>query len=530
MAHIVTGIDLGASAVKFVLIEVGFRASRMLSAFEEVVPPGDAPFAERQGEALQAGLARLPGESIPYLAIPGETLAVRVLDLPFADPRKIDQVVGYELEGQIVHALQDVVFDHAVLKSPGVEGTAVLAAAARSEDIAELLATLGTLGLEPRSLYPAPIVYHALFSAKRAEAGRPIEAEEPPCRVLVDLGHRRTNVCFVVRGETVYARTITRGGETLTAAVAEAFHLPLAGADQAKREHGFVATAARPAHGASEQRMDAALRSALAPLLRELRQTLASFRARDKTPLEEVLLTGGGADLPGLAEHLEEELAVPVSLYAPEMGSRMDDLPGSDGAQGRFALAAAVAWAGALGGKEIDLRRGPFQYKANLSVLRQKAPHLGALVAAVLICAGINGAMALARLNKEKDQLQAQLKSATTELFGAPRMDSKAVTNLLRKGFRDEMAPIPKATAYELLGEISRRVPSADKIKLDIQEVDIKAKKAFIKGTVDSAVAVDDMVNSLKSVECFGEEINKGTILDQQGAKSFTININSKCP
>jgi len=116
MSHTVTGIDVGAHAIKFVLIEVGFRHTKLLSSFEEIVPAGEAPLAERQGEALQIGLARLPAESIPYMALPGEMLAVRALDLPFSDARKIEQVVGYELEGQIVHALQDVVFDHVVLK------------------------------------------------------------------------------------------------------------------------------------------------------------------------------------------------------------------------------------------------------------------------------------------------------------------------------------------------------------------------------------------------------------------------------
>jgi general secretion pathway protein L len=524
MAHIVTGIDLGASAVKFVLVEVGFRASRVLSAFEEVVAPGDAPFAERQGEALQAGLARLPDESMSFLALPGEMLAVRVLDLPFADPRKIDQVVGYELEGQIVHALQDVVFDHAMLKASGGEGSAVLTAAARIDEVTELLAALAARGLEPHGLFAAPIIYHTLFGS-----GRTADAD-PACRMLVDFGHRRINVCFIVRGETVFARTITRGGDVLTAAVAEAFHLPLPGADQAKREHGFIASAARPAQGAPAQRMDTALRAALVPLLRELRQTMAGFRARDRTPVESVLLTGGGAALIGLPEHLQEELALPVTLFAPETGGRMDDLPEAEAGQGRFTLAAAVAWAGARGGKEIDLRRGPFEYKASLSVLRQKAAHLGALVAAVLVCAAIDGSVALARLNKQKDQLQAELKSATQELFGAPRMDAKAVSLLLKKGFREEMAPLPKATAFELLGEISRHLPPADKIKLDITEIDIKAKKGVIRGTVDSAAAVGDMVMALKQMECF-EDIAQGAINDVSGgAKQFVLNITSKCP
>ena len=91
MAHVVVGIDAGAHSVKFVLIDVGFRHTRMLSSFEEVVPAGEAPLSERQGEALQIGLARLPAEAIPYMALPGEMLAVRTLDLPFSDARKIEQ-------------------------------------------------------------------------------------------------------------------------------------------------------------------------------------------------------------------------------------------------------------------------------------------------------------------------------------------------------------------------------------------------------------------------------------------------------
>jgi general secretion pathway protein L len=524
MAHVVAGIDLGAHAVKFVLIEVGFRASHLLSAFEEPVPAGEAPLLERQGEALQAGLARLPGETMTYVALPGEMLAVRALDLPFSDPRKIDQVVGYELEGQIVHALQDVVFDHVALKPSGGEGATVLAVAARTDEVGDLISGLAARGLDPRGLFAAPVIYHTLFRTPRAPG-----AVEGGCRMLIDVGHHRTNVCFMVDGETVYARTVTRAGEAMTEAVAEAFSLDLAGAERAKHEVGFLASPDRPATNATAQRMDAALRGALAPLLRELRQTVASFRSRDKTPIEAVLLTGGGAVLPGLAELLEDELAAPVSIYAPDTDPRAADP--DDGAMAtHYTLAAAIAWAGARGGKELDLRRGPFQYRASFSVMRQKAVHLGLLGAAVLVCATIDASMALARLNKQKEQLQGQLRAATQELFGEPRMDAKAVATLLKRGFREEMAPLPKATAFDLMSEISRRLPGADKIKLDITQLDIAPKKATIRGTVDSAAAVDEMVTKLNEIECF-EKISKGSITEvSDGSKQFILNINSKCP
>jgi len=67
---------------------------RVNSAFEEPVPPGEAPLAERQAEALRAGLARLPSGSTIHVALPGEMLALRVLDLPFSDARKVEQVVA----------------------------------------------------------------------------------------------------------------------------------------------------------------------------------------------------------------------------------------------------------------------------------------------------------------------------------------------------------------------------------------------------------------------------------------------------
>ena len=45
-----------------------------------------------------------------------------------------------------------------------------------------------------------------------------------PCHAVLDFGHMRTNICIVRGGNAVYARTIRRGGEHLTAAIAKAFN------------------------------------------------------------------------------------------------------------------------------------------------------------------------------------------------------------------------------------------------------------------------------------------------------------------
>ena len=115
-------------------------------------------------DAVREGLAQVSGEVTPYLAVPGDQLSLRVLELPFSDSRKIDQVVGYELEGQIVHAIEDVVFDHLVV-GQRPEGATVMAAAARRDDLAALIASAEDHGIHPRALFAAPLIYRTLLPA-----------------------------------------------------------------------------------------------------------------------------------------------------------------------------------------------------------------------------------------------------------------------------------------------------------------------------------------------------------------------------
>src|SRR5215831_5166855 len=161
MAHTICGIDVGTFSVKFAFLEVGFRTTTLRGLMETTVAGGDAPLLQRQMDAVREGLAQI-GEVTPYLAVGGDQLSVRVLELPFSDSRKIEQVVGYELEGQIVHAIEDVVFDHLVV-GQRPEGATVLAAAARRDDLTTLLAAAEERGIHPRALFAAPLIYRTLL-------------------------------------------------------------------------------------------------------------------------------------------------------------------------------------------------------------------------------------------------------------------------------------------------------------------------------------------------------------------------------
>jgi type IV pilus assembly protein PilM len=541
MAHTITGIDLGSWSVKFTVLEAGFRRTRTVASFEEKIAQDERPFFERQQEALKQGASRLPGGTTAYIALPGDMLTLRVLDLPFADARKIDQVVGYEMEGQMIHELHDVILDHAVLSARGKvdegdTGCRALVVAARIEDVRAMLTVLRSCNVDPRSLYVAPLLCRPLTPAVVVDE---LGEERPAgCRVVVDIGHRRTNLCFVVGDEAVFARTVLHGGEDITKALHRASNgtWTFEQAEQGKMQLGFVASQSRPAKTTVETRVDLVVREALQPLLRDLRQTLSSFSSKDKAPVEELLLAGGGARLTGLAGFLQDEFGIAVNALIapaePKEGPDAETVPLTPAPTDadRFVLAGAIAQVGARGTRELDLRRGEFQYRASFSVVRQRAGHLLVLAAALIACAGIHATITVRRLSTEQKVLKAQFQTAAKELFGSTRMEAADVSAALRRSQKDEMVTLPKATAYDLLDEISTHIPSADLVTIDIDDLDIRSKKTSIKGTIDSAAAVDDVVAKLKEIECF-EEISKGPITEVSGgAKQFSLNITSKCP
>ena len=557
MAHPVCGIDIGAFSIKFVVFDVGFRQNVFRGAFEELVTDGPAPLQERQLEALREGLTRVSSDAMLYVAMPGDALSIRALELPFTDPRKIDQVIGFELEGQIVHALEEVVFDHVTVRS-STEGSSVLAVAAKQTDVAAFLEALQGGGVDPRSLYAAPVAYRALVvDDPRADE----ESGKVPA--ILDIGHMRSNL-FIGRDKAgISARTILRGGHHLTAALAEGMELTPDRAEHWKRNEARLLGPGIGAANGREARSNEVLRAALAPLVREVRQTLASYRAASHREIGVLHLTGGTARLRGIAGFFQDELDLPVAFLAvpnslqsqnratqaaivspaPDEGpgGPDDDSSPADTQKttrlsyaateaSSFALASAIGIAAARGGREIDLRRGPFVYSVSFSALRQKAAHLALLAATVIVAGALDVSAALSNLGDERKVLDARLKTATTEIFGQPRTDAKQVAQELRKGFKEELAPVPRATAFDLLEQISKKVPSDDDIVLDITELDIRPKKTFIKGTVDTATAVDEMAERLKDIDCY-DDVTKGSVTEVSGdAKQFTLTVASKCP
>ena len=558
MASRVFAVDLGAWSVKLAVASPGIRGATLYSVIERPVPPGDEP-AELRAKSVLAGLIgelRLrddPG----YIGVYGDQVFTQVLEFGFKNLRRadLDKAVGGELEGVVPVDLEDMVYAFEPLPpvappaaapgaalaafevapqrgriAPPAEGMRVLTYAMR-RDRAEHLIDLGKdCGFDPRGLLACG------GAAIRLVAATPslTRARTDGAVAVIDIGHERTDVVVVAGGKAVFSRSIARAGRQVTDAIARHWKLPWADAERAKHSDGFVASNAEPATSEAWQRIHQVTIAELQPFARDLRQTLAACRARTGFHAIAALVVGGGARLRGVASFLGEQLGIPawrptaddvVALAGPRLGAEAASHSPIDSA----ALTIGMAFDAAGGRPLFDLRSGALAVKVDFSFLRAKAVPLGAAVLAVAAFAAGSAYADLYRLRKAEKLLTTRLAEESTEQFGA----AKTADQVLDAGGpagTSAASPMPHLTAYDLLLDISSRIPAKDKITLDIERMTIDDQKIDINGTTKSSEEIDLLISEIKKIECFKNNVTRGpTDTLPSGVKRFKLTITAQC-
>lgn len=515
MAQRVLGIDLGSHTVKLAEVEVGFRTTELVHLRTCGVPSGPEPPLERSLQALGSigGLQDLNVDAVS-LGVPGDAYLHRVFTLPIRDPRRLTAVLANELADDIPWEMEEVVFDHLSFPAPSND---VLAVAARTQVIRELLGRLSALDLEPRTLPPAPLAY-----------GHLVRQLEPEGTVLlIDAGHLRTNISFMRAGRPLMARTISRGGHQITEAMRQAFQLPYAEAEQLKEQRAFLLPPGTPPDQAG-QPLAAVTHAALEPLMRELRLTLGVFTAQHQRRPDRVLLCGGTGLLHGLDAYLAAGLELPcerLSLSSVKDFS-VDNVTDEGQAVGALALGICLEQGGRQG---LDLRQGEFAYRTDQSVFREKMLTLAVSAVLILVFLVGNAIASAVALRKDERALKSQLRKASAQVFGKSMSNPRTISAKVTRGARASAAAIPEKTAYDILDIISSKVPSSKEVKLDTTRLDIKSGKTFLKGTANSRSAIGEIVSALKAVDCF-THVTSGKVSEvAEGKKAFSITINTKC-
>jgi type IV pilus assembly protein PilM len=539
-------VDIGAWSVKLVIASPGLRGATLLNVVERLVPLGDEP-AEQRATAVLAQMIhelRLKGET-GYIGVYGDQVFTQVIEFPFKNLRRadLDKAVAGELEGTVPVDLEDMVYTFEPLPlapSPlptadvrgrvaaPSEGMRVLTYAMRRDRVEHLIEVGKTAGYEPRGVLAVG------GAAAKLVAHTPslMQARTDGAVAVIDIGHERTDMVVVANGKAVFSRSLGRAGKQVTEAIARHWNLPFHDAERAKHSDGFVASNAEPATSEAWSRIHQVTIQELQPFSRAVRQTLGACRAKTGFEPSAAILVGGGSRLRGIAAFMTEALGIPVwrptaddlaALAGPRLAVDAATLP-IDAA----AMTVGMAYDAAGGRPQFDLRSGALSVKMDLSFLRAKAVPLGAAVLAIAACAAGSAYADLYRMRKAEKVLSKRLADESAQHFGSP----KSVADILSStagGAIPQASPLPKMSAYDLLLEISSKVPPKDKITLDIDRLDITDQKLEMYGTVKVSEELDLLVKELQTIKCF-QPIQRGaTSSGENNTVKFQLTIPAKC-
>jgi general secretion pathway protein L len=539
-------IDLGAWSVKVVIAQPGLRGATITHVIERLVPQGEGS-ADDRAMAVLAGIVseyHLEHDT-PYLGVYGDQVFTHVLEFGFKNLRRVElgKAVGAELEGVVPVDLEDMVYSFEPLPPVGpaqaiepgavvrgriaapATGMRVLTYSMRKQRAEELIRRAGAVGAEPRALLPAG------GAAVRLVERTPVlaAARAAGAVAVVDIGHERTDVIVVRAGKATYSRTIARGGRQVTEAIAREWKLDFYNAEKAKHSDGFVASNAEPATSEAWVKIHNAVVGEVGPMVRDLRQTFTSCRARTGDTVGAVLLVGGGARLRGLAAYVSENLGVPAFVVSPaDAAAIAGPRIGPEGGVDSAAMTVALAHDAATGRPMFDLRSGELAFKVDLSFLRAKAIPLAAAALVVIAFAGISAFASLYKLKKVEGVLSERLQRETKEAFkGEPRTASQVLKS--REAKPAEVSPLPKMSAYDLLLEINDKLPKKDKVTIDVSQLEIGKEKVTMRGSAKNDEEIASIIGELRSIKCFTDIASGTQDTGPKGERRFQLTITSTC-
>lgn len=130
--------------------------------------------------------------------------------------------------------------------------------------------------------------------------------------VIVDIGPASTDIAVLDNGSIRVTGGIAIGGNTFTLDIAKKLGVTLENAHQLKVLNGLNA-------GPRQEKIKSALQPSLEQIITETRKVIRYYNERlsDDRKLEQLLVVGGGSNLPGIGEFFTNALIMPARVASP---------------------------------------------------------------------------------------------------------------------------------------------------------------------------------------------------------------------
>lgn len=314
MASIV-GVDIGSATLRAVEVENADKARpTLVRHFEVPLPEGSVSRGEvLEPNTVAAALKHLWSQGgfkskNVVLGMGNQRVLARDLSLPKMSRERIRETLPFQVQDMLPVPVADALLDfYPFSESVGENGpmlNGLLIAAVKDAVLGNVKAT-EFAGLTTVDVDLIPFALTRVLLTRPKLAG---------VVALIDIGANTTSVVIAKDGVPQFVRIIPTGGSDLTQALRSGLEIELAEAEELKCRLGL----AKQVTSIEEHRAVEIIYQVTSELLTSIRNTVNYFvNTRPQDPARELVLTGGGAHLPGLSEALSEMARLPVVFGDP---------------------------------------------------------------------------------------------------------------------------------------------------------------------------------------------------------------------
>lgn len=523
MAQMILGVDFGTFSVKIAQVERGMGEFKLVQAFEIPLVAEEVLSHE---QAATAALAKfLEDNPIPYdscvVSLPGTAVSFRSIELPFTNPKKIDQTIEFELESVVPFEIEELLYDYALTARLENESR-VLVTYLPEANFQKFLEQVQHSGVEPRSVGVDTLdLSYLTYTGTLPPQGR---------YGVLDLGHSKTNLLVLERETVKMARSFSWGGHSLDQAIAQSQQISLQEARELKHRSAWEL---EPSHSASQ-----AISDTLQELGQQLRQSLFAFNESGEAPVEALYLCGGTAKLNGIDNYFSRLLNINVS-FLDVLDESYTLLPDRE----NFLLTLPSAFSAALHGvfpskgTPINFRRGEYAYKKDIEILGGTLKKVGWAAASVVGLGILYFLITYFSLSSQVDSLDKQVAELVqTSVKGAPKkskLSTKEALSMLNGRIAAVEEKMGKVTgeespsALKVLQLVSSSMPPRDQLVVDIDDINISPNRVRLEGRTGSYEAVDKIKSAMEKVKVFKNvqtgNVRKGVREEIKFSLSFDV-------
>lgn len=232
------------------------------------------------------------------IAVPTYRTFTRALQLPKLNPTQLREAVELEVEQYISVPLEDLYLDYQVVQQ-GADFTRLFVVAVPKDIVDSYLDLARISGLEPVMIEPTLSASGRIFS---------LDHQSDVATVIIDFGSLSSDISIFDK-QMLVAGTVQGGGENFTESIKNKLHVTFYEAGQIKTRYGL-----------SVSKQQSEIREALEPILqqivKEIRRMVRYYEERYGTdrPIKQLVVLGGGANIPGLSDYLTSNLRLAVRL------------------------------------------------------------------------------------------------------------------------------------------------------------------------------------------------------------------------